>query len=319
MFQWLPKQYGYPIPEKYLKRLSEWAKREDTRIVKLVINGSGFTPKQRKELEDKISNREFNPNKNIELIDFNELDLGEYEFSFHLQSDWKIERFKYPEYTVSRYFRDLYSIPESERLSFGVGIDSMRILMLLVLKSPMIYFDFDILPKEDRKLGQIQARQGFLVAENDKTGHKYSGITNVENAIIAVSNAGRIKIMEIYNEVKSRFQGYYPMLKSCPHYVYKIIEDIINYTPLDEVLSIPILDYKDFNKCLEEERSLIRRTFGFKPNRGEVDIQYDNNWMQNKDELYTKEEIEKMDSGTVATSMQELSANQCSIAGIYRS
>jgi hypothetical protein len=319
VFQWLPKQYGYPIPEKYLKRLSEWAKREDTRIVKLVINGSGFTPKQRKELEDKISNREFNPNKNIELIDFNELDLGEYEFSFHLQSDWKIERFKYPEYTVSRYFRDLYSIPESERLSFGVGIDSMRILMLLVLKSPMIYFDFDILPKEDRKLGQIQARQGFLVAENDKTGHKYSGITNVENAIIAVSNAGRIKIMEIYNEVKSRFQGYYPMLKSCPHYVYKIIEDIINYTPLDEVLSIPILDYKDFNKCLEEERSLIRRTFGFKPNRGEVDIQYDNNWMQNKDELYTKEEIEKMDSGTVATSMQELSANQCSIAGIYRS
>lgn len=48
VFQWLPKQYGYPIPEKYLRRLSEWAKREDTRVVKLVINGSGFTPKQRR-------------------------------------------------------------------------------------------------------------------------------------------------------------------------------------------------------------------------------------------------------------------------------
>ncbi|OCA06694.1 hypothetical protein wTpre_1035 [Wolbachia endosymbiont of Trichogramma pretiosum] len=43
----------------------EWAKRESIRVVKLVINGSGFTTMQRKELENKISNRKFNPNKNI--------------------------------------------------------------------------------------------------------------------------------------------------------------------------------------------------------------------------------------------------------------
>ncbi|WP_250296478.1 hypothetical protein [Wolbachia endosymbiont of Oedothorax gibbosus] len=206
VFQWLPRQYGYPIPENYLRRLSEWAKREDTRAVRLVINGSGFTTKQLKELEDEISNREFNPNKNIELIDFNELDLGEYEFSFHLQPDWKTEQSKCPLYTVSQYFRNLYSISENQRLSFGVEIDSMRIFMLLALKSPMIYFDFDILPKEDKKLGEIQAKQGFLVAENDKTGHNYSDITNTENAIIAISDAGRVKITEFYNRLLSKLR-----------------------------------------------------------------------------------------------------------------
>ncbi|MGL9726206.1 MAG: hypothetical protein ACR5KV_06395, partial [Wolbachia sp.] len=67
-----------------------------------------------------------------------------------------------------QYFRDLYSISESKRLSFDVEIDSMHIFMLLALKSPMIYFDFDILPKEEKKLGEIHARQGFLVAEDDE-------------------------------------------------------------------------------------------------------------------------------------------------------
>ncbi|MGL9726205.1 MAG: hypothetical protein ACR5KV_06390 [Wolbachia sp.] len=33
-----------------------------------------------------------------------------------------------------------------------------------------------------------------------------------------------------------------------------------------------------FNRLLEEKRSLIQETFGFKTNGGEVDIQYDNNW-----------------------------------------
>ncbi|WP_246038683.1 hypothetical protein [Wolbachia endosymbiont of Leptopilina clavipes] len=63
VFQWLPRRYGYPIPEKYLERLSEWAKREDTRVVKLVINGSGFTPTQRKELENKILNESLTQTK----------------------------------------------------------------------------------------------------------------------------------------------------------------------------------------------------------------------------------------------------------------
>lgn len=60
-----------------------------------------------------------------------------------------------------------------------------------------------------------------------------------------------------------------------------------------------------FNGLLEEKRSLIQETFGFKTNGGEVDIQYDNSWMKNKDELYTKEEIARIDSDTrVVTSMQ---------------
>ncbi|MGL9726387.1 MAG: hypothetical protein ACR5KV_07495, partial [Wolbachia sp.] len=60
-----------------------------------------------------------------------------------MQPSWKIQPFECPLYTVSQYFRDLYSISESKRLSFDVEIDSMHIFMLLALKSPMIYFDFD--------------------------------------------------------------------------------------------------------------------------------------------------------------------------------
>ncbi|WP_353280396.1 hypothetical protein [Wolbachia endosymbiont (group B) of Silvanus unidentatus] len=315
VFQWLPKRYGYPIPEKYLERLSNWAKREDTRVVKLVINGSGFTPTQRKELENKISNREFNPNKNIELIDFNELDLGEYEFSFHLQTDKKTKLSKCPLYNVSQYFKDLYSIPEDERLSFGVEIDSMRIFMLLVLKSPMIYFDFDILPKEDKKVGEIQAVHGFLVAENDRKGYDYDGIASIENAIIALSDAGRVKIMEIYNEVKNKFQKDYPLFKLSEHEIYKIMEEIVYFTLSNDVLLL-ISSYQDsnkrYNRRLEEARLLMQETFGFKTNGGEVDIQYDNSWTKNKDELYTKEEIAKIDSDTrVVTSMQTKSVSSC--------
>lgn len=110
------KKIWIPDSRKIFGKIEQLGKREDTRVVKLVINGSGFTPTQRKELENKISNREFNPNKNIELIDFNELDLGEYEFSFHLQTDKKTELSKCPLYTVSQYFKDLYSIPESKIL-----------------------------------------------------------------------------------------------------------------------------------------------------------------------------------------------------------
>ncbi|WP_250296479.1 hypothetical protein [Wolbachia endosymbiont of Oedothorax gibbosus] len=116
--------------------------------------------------------------------------------------------------------------------------------------------------------------------------------------------------------MKHRFQESYPLLKSSPHYVYTIMENIVYYTPLSEALPIFMSGYKGFNEhfngLLEEKRSLIQETFGFKTNGGEVDIQYDNSWMKNKDELYTKEEIARIDSDTrVATSMQIKSVSSC--------
>ncbi|AZU37981.1 hypothetical protein BBB02_02725 [Wolbachia endosymbiont of Bemisia tabaci] len=190
----------------------------------------------------------------------------------------------------------------------------MRIFMLLVLKSPMIYFDFDILPKEDKKVGEIEAKQGFLVAENDRKGYDYDGMASIENAIIAVSDAGRVKVTEFYNEIKHRFQKYYPLFKLSEHEIYKIMEEIVYFTLSNDVLLIS--SYQDYNKRynrrLEEARLLMQETFGFKTNGGEVDIQYDNSWTKNKDELYTKEEIAKIDSDTrVVTSMQIKSVSSC--------
>ncbi|WGJ61997.1 hypothetical protein [Wolbachia endosymbiont of Frankliniella intonsa] len=117
----------------------------------------------------------------------------------------------------------------------------MRIFMLLILKSPMIYFDFDISPKEDKKVVEIHARQGFLVAENDRKGYDYDGIASIENAIIALSDAGRVKIMEIYNEVKNEFQKDYPLFKLSEHEIYKIMEEIVYFTLSNDVLLISIV------------------------------------------------------------------------------
>ena len=84
-----------------------------------------------------------------------------------------------------------------------------------------------ILPKEDKKVGEIQAVHGFLVAENDRKGYDYDGIASIENAIIVLSDAGRVKIMEICNEVKNKFQKDYPLLKLSEHEIYKIMEEIV--------------------------------------------------------------------------------------------
>ncbi|WP_254229895.1 hypothetical protein [Wolbachia pipientis] len=168
--------------------------------------------------------------------------------------------------------------------------------------------------KEDKKVGEIQAVHGFLVAENDRKGYDYDGIASIENAIIALSDAGRVKIMEIYNEVKNKFQKDYPLFKLSEHEIYKIMEEIVYFTLSNDVLLIS--SYQDsnkrYNRRLEEARLLMQETFGFKTNGGEVDIQYDNSWTKNKDELYTKEEIAKIDSDTrVVTSMQTKSVSSC--------
>ena len=92
------------------------------------------------------------------------------------------------------------------------------------------------------------------------------------------------------------------------------MENIVYNSPINEVL--PTSDYtslsEHLNRLQEEKRLLIKETFGFKTNWGEVDIQYDNSWTKNKDELYTKEEIARIDSDTrVVTSMQTKSVSSC--------
>nr|CAH7762816.1 unnamed protein product [Callosobruchus chinensis] len=63
---------------------------------------------------------------------------------------------------------------------------------------------------------------------------------------------------------------------------------------------------------IKKRKIAYKETFGFKTNGGEVDIQYDNSWTKNKDELYTKEEIARIDSDTrVVTSMQTKSVSSC--------
>ncbi len=294
VFQWLPRNDGDMIPEEKLNRVFTWAKLEDTRLVYLVINGSGFNSTQREELEKKLADKKLNPNQNVQIIDFNELNLSEHDFSFYSKLDWKTTLNKY---TFSKYFRTLYSIPAEERVSFAVEIDSMRNAFLLALLSSndaLIYLDLDVFPKNGSKLGEVSAKQGFLLAENDKKSYNYSGIVTFENAIMAVSQAGKNKLLEIHTLSKERFEGYYPLLKQAPHYIYTIICDVITYTPLQSKeggrSQFFRLSFEDSMKLKEQLRI---KTFGFQANGGNVDIQYEHSWQEVKPEFTNDREVEK--------------------------
>ncbi|SPM45746.1 Uncharacterised protein [Orientia tsutsugamushi] len=287
LFLWLSRNYGSSIPEHYLSRLSTWAKTEDQRLIKLVINGSGFTTEQYKELEDKISNKEFNPHSNIELIDFNKLDFNKFNL---IQSKSFLEKhrcYKCPiSDTISEYYSKLYSLAPEERFPFSIEIDAMRIFTLVALESPLIYFDFDILHKENKKIGEVKAEQGILFAENDGKSYDYKGITDFENAIIAVSEQGRIKLLEIYDEVKNRFiQKHSSIFMKAPHYIYKIISDIICSTALNDNYITELKKVFKDNDAYDRLNLIFRqKTFGFQTNGGNVIITYDHSWMPENSE-----------------------------------
>lgn len=319
LFQWLPRNYGSSIPECYLSRLSIWAKTENQRLIKLVINGSGFSPKQYKELEGKISNKEFNPHGNIEVIDFNKLDFNKLDLIPPKSMFGNLIDFNKLDFIpstsmfnsnvicheyVSEYYSKLYSFTPEERFPFGIEIDAMRIFTLTMLELPLIYFDFDILPKENQKIGEVKAEQGILLIETDSKSDNCKNIRELENAIIAVSNPGRIKLIEICHEVKTQFMNKHnsTFMKS-PHHVYHIISDIICNTELNDCYERELR--KNLNK---EERSKLntlfhQKTFGFQSNGGNVVVTYDHSWYDNselqsthiKDKLSaSKDEIDEL-------------------------
>ncbi|SPR07671.1 hypothetical protein [Orientia tsutsugamushi] len=299
LFQWLPRNYGSSIPECYLSRLSTWAKTENQRLIKLVINGSGFSPEQYKELEGKISNKEFNPHGNIEVIDFNKLDFNKLDLipskSMFCNIDFSKLDFISPSTSmfnnnvichkyVSEYYSRLYSFTPKERFTFGVEIDAMRIFTLIMLELPLIYFDFDILPKENQKIGEVKAEQGILLIETDSKSDNCKNIRDLENSIIAVSDPGRIKLIEICHEVKGQFmKKHNSTFMAQPDYIYHIMSNIIRETELNDYYE------RELRKILnKEERSKLntlfhKKTFGFQSNGGNVVVKYDHSWHDNSE------------------------------------
>ncbi|WP_010597572.1 hypothetical protein [Rickettsiella massiliensis] len=167
------------------------------------------------------------------------------------------------------------------------------LLALLSLNEALIYLDLDVFPKNGRKLGKVSAEQGFLLGENDKKSYDYSGIVPFENAIMAVSQAGINKLLEIHTLSKDRFEGSYPLLKKAPHYIYTIICDVITNTPLQSKeggrSQFFRLSFEDRMKLNEQ---LQIKTFGFQTNGGNVDIQYEHSWHEIKPEV-TNDQVEK--------------------------
>ncbi|CAM81109.1 hypothetical protein [Orientia tsutsugamushi] len=312
LLQWLPRDYGSPIPECYLDRLSTWAKIENQRLIKLVINRSGFTPEQYKKLEDKISDKKFNQYGNIELIDFNKFDLKEYDFSFHAHTNLWINKAKFPKYTISEYYSQLYSIiPQEERVNFAVEIDTMRMLTLYAIDSPIIYLDFDIFPKKDYKIGKIIAEKGCLFNEVVDTT---STDNHLENSIIAVGNSGKNIIAKICNDVKLLWTECYLDLRHLRSNIYHITTNAVDVIIRDLYDHCPINNYtstQEYNNKLHEwekgKRPLIHKIFGFQTNGGNVITKYEHSWYDNYTCNDSNTQNDHIQSTCIKLSEQELS------------
>lgn len=311
LLQWFPRDYGSPIPECYLDRLSTWAKIENQRLIKLVINRSGFTPEQDKKLEDKISDKKFNQYGNIELIDFNKFDLKEYDFSFHAHTNLWINKAKFPKYTISEYYSQLYSIPQEERVNFAVEIDTMRMLTLYAIDSPIIYLDFDIFPKKDCKIGEIIAEKGCLFNEVVDTT---STNNHLENSIIAVGHSGKNIITKMCNNIKLAWTENYLSLRSLQNNIYHltitdvdvIISDLYDRRPINNYTSTQEYDNK-IQEWEKGKRPLIHKIFGFQTNGGNVITKYEHSWYNNYTCNDSNTQNDHIQSTCIKLSEQELS------------
>ncbi|WP_339045729.1 hypothetical protein [Candidatus Mesenet endosymbiont of Agriotes lineatus] len=85
---------------------------ENTPIFMQYYTDSGLSNVQKQKTEDL---EKLIPN--IRIIDFNTLDLFEHP--------------SLGDITISNYYKNLYSIPKSQRIGFGAEIDLMRVLILL--------------------------------------------------------------------------------------------------------------------------------------------------------------------------------------------
>ncbi|KJV68944.1 hypothetical protein [Candidatus Neoehrlichia procyonis] len=129
----LPNNQRYP----YKQRLLNWATKEPQRKIKLYYISIGLNTQQIKMLHD-LSNPDRGGKSNIEIIDF-------------------MKKFAHKYNTL--YFYDT-------RVLFTWKIDISRLIMLME-EGPAIYFDFDILPTQ-QKIGEITLNNniGFAMGEH---------------------------------------------------------------------------------------------------------------------------------------------------------
>ncbi|OEY86445.1 hypothetical protein BIY23_03965 [Wolbachia pipientis] len=155
----MPDNERYP----YKARLLNWADSEPHRRIRFYYISTGLTLEQEQKLLD-LSNPEKGGKSNIEVVDFNTEFQGSYNLDFL----------------------------KNENIPFVWKIDILRLIPLLK-DGPMIYFDFDILPVKNKKIGEIEMNDvGYKMAA-------YRG--SMENSILAVESTNNIIVTAVYNTI----------------------------------------------------------------------------------------------------------------------
>ncbi len=222
---------------------------------------------------------------NIRVIDFNTLDLKEFDFNFKHPTLGKT--------SISNYYKNLYPIPKDKRINFGSEIDLMRVLILLKAGEALIesekakpeeipdskaaiYFDFDIQPnKEGKEIGKVKISEDILIS------HSGNGL---ENAIMAVSGSNNSVLKAIHIKASKNIG-----CDNDSHGIYHITKSALSKFIADKYLiddNISIIKKYDNDSKWQLTDGILRYKpgdidmlnidiFGFEYNSNSPDFQYD--------------------------------------------
>jgi hypothetical protein len=158
-FHWVASEYGISIGKKNIERVKNFSQSEPQRTFYVVVHG--LYNKQIDEL-----NKSFSDYPNIKVLNFKSLKLDD-QYDLHTLD--YTENGKSKRMRLSQYWNDMYSEKVTRRMHLSNEIDSMKYHLVASFDQivgpgkPLAVFDFDTLPAEGKKIGEVKIIKGGVL------------------------------------------------------------------------------------------------------------------------------------------------------------
>lgn len=155
-FHWVAKEFKTSIGGINIKRVQNFAQLEPQRTFYVVVHG--INQEQINEL-----NKSFSSLSNIKVLSFSKLNFNDDEKKFNIPIEYCNMNVK-----LSEYWDDMYS-KEHTRIHFSNEIDLMKYHLavssykIVGPGKPLLIFDFDTLPVENKKIGEVKIPKGGVL------------------------------------------------------------------------------------------------------------------------------------------------------------
>lgn len=158
-FNWVAREYGISIGEKNIERVKKFSQLELKRIFYVVVHGL------RDEQIDQLKTS-FGKCPNVKVVNFKSLKLDN---QYDLPTIKYTENGKSKRMRLSQYWNDMYSEKVTRRMHISNEADSMKFSLLASSDqivgsgNPLAVFDFDTLPAEGKKIGDVKIIKGGVL------------------------------------------------------------------------------------------------------------------------------------------------------------